>query len=602
VSAQSMKDHTFTTWRGDAAYSARVRHYPVHNYNFDFISFNFVFRHLIDPYRDFEIGVVEPNWDLFISPGFEEIGDPSGVFLYTGKTHIEYLGDDIYRKVECHKYRISGAGLNDKVGFIWVNKEKGHFENFEHPHANNPAWDSLKMELQSTEWMSVGEWHQYIGYERERKNRIRIEGTAYIALPEISEVKTREEAWAEDIQYFVSKLENDHPYLFHTMRPQDFNQVISTLRNKVESLEDHEIIVELGRILAMVEDGHTTALLGHDITRKATGFRKVPVKLGLFEDGLFIIAATDEYAEAIGAQVIRIGKFAVDEAIDKATPLVSRSKKNEMMLKNQIPDLLITVEVLHALGIINDPGEVDFHLQDAGGDQIDLKLKPIEFKHEPFDGKPVVHGGGENWTTTYQKTGSPTPIYLSREEEPFWYTYLGKSKILYCQYNAVTNKPNETFSDFCQRMFEFLDETQVEKFVVDLRFNSGGNGTLNWPLIEGIREREAINQPGKIFTIIGRKTFSAAMMAAVALERGTRTLFVGEPTGASPNHIGDSNILTLPNSGATMIHSSIYWQLSDPDDERLWIAPDIPAPLSSEDYRLGRDPALDAIMNYQVKE
>jgi hypothetical protein len=88
------------------------------------------------------------------------------------------------------------------------------------------------------------------------------------------------------------------------------------------------------------------------------------------------------------------------------------------------------------------------------------------------------------------------------------------------------------------------------------------------------------------------------MMAAVMLERQTGTIFVGEPTGASPNHFGDSNLFTLPNSGATMMHSSIYWQLSDPDDDRPWIAPDIPVKLLSKDFISGRDPALETILAF----
>ncbi|MCJ7622238.1 MAG: hypothetical protein MUO76_01955, partial [Anaerolineaceae bacterium] len=251
VSALSVKDHTFTIWRGTAAYPAPVRHYPIHNYNFDFISLNFVFRHLIDPYQDFEIGIVEPNWDLVMSPGFDESGENSEVFLYTGKAKVEYLGDDIYRDVECHKYRISGKGLRDQEGFIWVNREKGYFENLEHPHPDNPVWDSLNMELQSTGFMSTGDWHKYIDDEREQKIRIYTEGKVNAALPDKKAVKTREQAWAEDIHFFVSKLEHDHPYLFHTIRPQDFSQAVSTLRESAASLEDHEIIVELGRILAM---------------------------------------------------------------------------------------------------------------------------------------------------------------------------------------------------------------------------------------------------------------------------------------------------------------------------------------------------------------
>jgi hypothetical protein len=111
-------------------------------------------------------------------------------------------------------------------------------------------------------------------------------------------------------------------------------------------------------------------------------------------------------------------------------------------------------------------------------------------------------------------------------------------------------------------------------------------------------KREQINQPGKLFTIIGRATFSAAMMLADDLEKHTNTLFVGEPTGASPNMYGDAERIVLPNSGLEVWASALHWVYSEPRDNRPWIAPDIPAELSSADYRARRDPALEAILGY----
>ena len=55
-----------------------------------------------------------------------------------------------------------------------------------------------------------------------------------------------------------------------------------------------------------------------------------------------------------------------------------------------------------------------------------------------------------------------------------------------------------------------------------------------------------VNQPGKLFTIIGRQTFSAAMNCVNRMKLNTDTLFVGEPTGSSPNMYGDNAPVVLP--------------------------------------------------------
>jgi len=162
----------------------------------------------------------------------------------------------------------------------------------------------------------------------------------------------------------------------------------------------------------------------------------------------------------------------------------------------------------------------------------------------------------------------------------------------------VRNKPEETVAEFFDKVFAFADARQIERFVLDIRRNGGGNGYLNQPIIHGLIKRDLINQPGKLFTIIGRGTYSAAMMLTDDLEKHTKTLFVGEPTGASPNMYGDAEKIVLPNSGLEVWASALRWVYSEPRDSRPWIAPDIPAALTAADYRAGRDPALDAILRH----
>ena len=83
------------------------------------------------------------------------------------------------------------------------------------------------------------------------------------------------------------------------------------------------------------------------------------------------------------------------------------------------------------------------------------------------------------------------------------------------------------------------------------------------------------------------------MMLLCDLEKFTPAVFVGETSGASPNGYGDSRRVRLPNTGLTVRVSTLYWQYWDPRDDRQWIEPGIRAPLTSEDYRAGRDPALE---------
>jgi hypothetical protein len=51
----------------------------------------------------------------------------------------------------------------------------------------------------------------------------------------------------------------------------------------------------------------------------------------------------------------------------------------------------------------------------------------------------------------------------------------------------------------------------------------------------------------------------------------------------------------LPYSRVRGSISNRHWQNAGPDDDRPWIAPQVPITLSSGDYFADRDPAMEAI-------
>ena len=134
--------------------------------------------------------------------------------------------------------------------------------------------------------------------------------------------------------------------------------------------------------------------------------------------------------------------------------------------------------------------------------------------------------------------------------------------------------------------------------MIDLRRNGGGNNFLG----EGLRkffERSRFNRPGGLYVLIGPQTFSAAQNLANRLERETYAVFVGEPTGGEPNHYGDAAIHR--GDGYVAAVSTIPWFDSYPMDKRRWIMPDLLVPAVFEDWRAGRDPALDAALAHRTE-
>ena len=115
--------------------------------------------------------------------------------------------------------------------------------------------------------------------------------------------------------------------------------------------------------------------------------------------------------------------------------------------------------------------------------------------------------------------------------------------------------------------------------------------------INSIIKTEKINKRGNLFVITGRRTFSAAQNLASFLEKQTNATFVGEPTGSSPNFVGEEDFITLPYSKLAMNVSDLYWQSSWPGDKRTWIAPLIYTPPTFKAYSMNRDEALESILS-----
>jgi hypothetical protein len=146
-----------------------------------------------------------------------------------------------------------------------------------------------------------------------------------------------------------------------------------------------------------------------------------------------------------------------------------------------------------------------------------------------------------------------------------------------------------------------VDSGAVDRVVLDLRLNRGGDGTLNRPLVLSLIRSPKLEAPGRLFVLIGRSTFSAAQFLVHDLEEYTDAVFVGEPTAGKPNSYGDSRKITLPNSGITVRASIFYWQRAHPLDSRKWKGPDVAGELTSRDYRANVDPAMREVLAYKLE-
>ncbi len=387
-------------------------------------------------------------------------------------------------------------------------------------------------------------------------------------------VRPRGEDWSEDLDYFARELPERHYNLFFKISSQEFYDKVDELRAQVSSWDDYKIIVGLMKIVALVGDAHTT------IYPTTTGlFQMVPLQLYWFTDGLYVIAASSEYQTILGERVTGIGSYTIDDVNDLLETVISH--ENEAQLKNMGPNYMMSPEILSALGIINDINSILIEFEDAG---------ELSFTPQPY-GSPL------NWITILDDKQGSLPLYLQRTNFNYWFTLVEDSSVMYAQYNRCREMSSQSFDSFTDEVLGYIDSQQIDKFIFDMRLNGGGSSVIAQPLINGIKERNQINQTSHLFIVIGRKTFSSAILNSLTFKNQTNALFVGEATGGKPNHYGEVKNFSLPNSGVIVNYSTKYFQYLVDDPPSLY--PDITTELSFNEYKNCVDPVMDAILDIE---
>ena len=401
--------------------------------------------------------------------------------------------------------------------------------------------------------------------------------------------------WRDDLRFLARELPKAHPDPFAKLSRADFEARIDELIEAAPAMAHEELVIGLARIVAALEDGHTRVtlplsetagfFLGHTRTPPPHVpdliLDDLPLRLVLLDDGLVVRSAAREYAAAVGARVLKIGDKTAAEAIESVSPIVHRDNRHQ--LDYQLPDYLVLTDVLAAADVIDRKDAVDFTLAPTAGEPFVVRFQPIA-------------GNGPDWVEMTGRASATVPLSRQNNDRKFWYRFLEQDRAVYFQYNEVGDEDEETLAAFAERLFAFVDENPVDKLIVDLRRNRGGSNGLNRAILHGMIRSEKLRQPGSLFVITGGGTFSAAMMFSVDVARHTLPIFVGSPTGSSPNHFGDSRKIRLPRTGLTVRVSSLYWQYSDPRDRRSAIEPHLPVPTLLRDYRSGYDAPLETIL------
>ena len=395
------------------------------------------------------------------------------------------------------------------------------------------------------------------------------------------------EKWKEDINFLRENLSKKHYNLFFKREKPQFDKDLDNLISKTKTISDLEIALKLQQIIAKQGDTHTNISWGKYLSND----KILPLRFFYFEDGIYVTLTNQKNKELLGKKIIKINGFDIKKVTDSISSLFVN--ENKAIYKSKSLTGLHSTQLLRFFGFAkNDSIKITFQNSNL---LTEKTLLPEEIKD---DDKIKIN---------------PQNITFIRENKKkiFEKKYFEKEKILYVLYNSCVSKeepsiykgkPEEitlpSFLEFQNEIKKMLNENPVEKLIFDIRLNSGGSYNQGNNFIREVVINSKIDKKGKLFVLIGRDTFSAAILNSRFFQENTKAIFVGEETMGKPNHYGFLNYFNLNNSKIEVSYSTEI-VLTTKKKNQETMKPDYNVEETFEDYKNGIDPVFEFVKNYK---
>jgi tetratricopeptide (TPR) repeat protein len=417
-----------------------------------------------------------------------------------------------------------------------------------------------------------------------------------------SQTKTiSKENWIEDMNYLLLNLKENHPHIYYRVSMEDFNKAVVKTRNEIiNSDSDIQAYYALKKLVAVVQDGHTQ--LYNPTTINIDNLR-FPFRLDQFSDGVFITVVEENKSELLGSKLQKVNNIPIEEVLDISAQICNMDNKFGR-IRSALQNISFP-RIMLGLGIIENDNEIELSLITRTGENKTIIFKSIT------DSTSVLWSNRLNEAPSIGKyvnaatlLGDGTPLHLQKQDTNvkfYWFKHLESERAIYFQYNQVANQPGnpESWYEYNDKMWSYIDSdyNNIDKLIIDIRYNDGGNGRTLTPLINQIIRHEKFCNGENLYILMGKRTYSAAVIFLYELWVHTDAIFVGSPSACPYNFFSNRRTTgRLPNCNATIGVASR--QIDNARSHQTdYLSPDIPAPFSSSDYFNGKDPGLSAALN-----
>jgi hypothetical protein len=332
----------------------------------------------------------------------------------------------------------------------------------------------------------------------------------------------------------------------------------------------------------------------------------VGIRLTPFGDDFFVVRATTDHADLLGARLAAIDDVPVDRLRAAARTL----RGGIPAWRDRAASLLFeSPGQLHALDLARSSDHASYRFQLMSGAMRDVALAALA-DSTAFMGQLVSNldpaGAPPGWQTLLSEARAPWA--LREFSRPFRRFDAPELDAMVIQLRANIDTGGESIAQFLEASDADRQGRHRANVVLDMRFNGGGNLQLTRTFMSSLPSR--LPPGGRVVVLTSPWTFSAAISSVGYLKQagGSRVVLVGEAPGDRQEFWAEGQPVRLPNSGAfiliaTQRHDYLNGcrEFTDchPYMKRFPIAvpnlnPEIAAPWTIEAYASGRDPGMEA--------
>lgn len=383
--------------------------------------------------------------------------------------------------------------------------------------------------------------------------------------------------WKTDLDYLRKELSEKHFNFFTVKSKEYFEAGIDAIKKDCDNLTDVQVAIKTQQLIAQFGDSHTMLHFNQLLDKD----KILPLHLLWTSDGLHVLHTTKSNEEILGCKISAINNVPIATVADSLSTLLTID--NQAMVKSMAPQFIPSVQLLEYFGFMQS-GEVVLTLEDN---------KSYTLKPEIIDQSNVASFKPES-----------VSFCIANQKVFFTDSYFSDSKIYYILYNKCWGKESEllygdkdraaslpSFNEFGDKAFDVLNGNPIDKIIFDMRFNGGGNSAPGSDFIKRLAEYLNKHPDVKTYVVIGRNTFSSAILNSMDFKKMTNAVFVGEETAGKPNHFGEVKSIQLPGSGLQVGYSSNYFKNTEEDISTL--KPDVQIEMSFSDFTKGIDPVFE---------